>query len=158
MLLSTNCIYYHLPQAAGVSKYQARSIGIAVDHRRRNKSEESLRANTARLQQYMARLVVKTNAQSKKWAKDKAGRSAELADFAAGKDAGVAGEGKAILAIGSGRSDQVEFKPITDDMKSTMAFRALRQAWVDQKMGGIRVKRAEDAAKKAAAKKKKGKK
>jgi len=145
-------------QAAGVSKFEARSIGIAVDHRRRNKSEESLTANAARLQSYMARLVVKTNASAKKWAADKEGRRAALADFEAGKASGVAGEGKAVIAIGTGRADQVEFKPLTDDMKSTMAFRALRQAWVDQKMGGLRIKKAEDAEAAAVAKKNKKKK
>lgn len=36
----------------------ARSIGIAVDHRRTNRSEESLQANIQRLKSYKARLVL----------------------------------------------------------------------------------------------------
>jgi len=43
---------------AGINKMVARSIGIAVDHRRRNRSVESLQTNVDRLKEYMSRLVV----------------------------------------------------------------------------------------------------
>jgi large subunit ribosomal protein L13e len=36
----------------------ARTIGIAVDHRRRNKSTESLQANVQRLKIYRSKLVL----------------------------------------------------------------------------------------------------
>ena len=42
----------------GISAKKARTIGIAVDFRRRNKSVESFQLNVARLKAYMARLVV----------------------------------------------------------------------------------------------------
>lgn len=45
-------------KAAGVSKKQALSIGISVDHRRRNKSEEGFNRNVQRLKQYRARLIL----------------------------------------------------------------------------------------------------
>lgn len=45
-------------QAAGVSKHEAKSVGISVDHRRTNKSEESLKANVDRLKEYKSKLVV----------------------------------------------------------------------------------------------------
>ncbi|KAN0065822.1 60S ribosomal protein L13 [Thecaphora frezii] len=45
-------------KAAGIQKKQARSIGIPVDHRRRNKSAESLKINTDRLKAYNERLIV----------------------------------------------------------------------------------------------------
>ena len=45
-------------KAAGIRAKEALSIGIPVDHRRRNKSEEGLKLNTARLEAYKARLVV----------------------------------------------------------------------------------------------------
>lgn len=45
-------------QAAGISKKLAPTIGIAVDHRRKNKCLESLQANVARLTTYKAKLVV----------------------------------------------------------------------------------------------------
>jgi large subunit ribosomal protein L13e len=48
-------------KAAGISRKIARSVGISVDHRRKNRSEESLAANKARLLEYKARLVVLTD-------------------------------------------------------------------------------------------------
>jgi large subunit ribosomal protein L13e len=38
-------------KAAGLSAKHAQSIGIAVDHRRKNRSEESLQLNKARADQ-----------------------------------------------------------------------------------------------------------
>eukprot|EP00246_Nothoceros_aenigmaticus_P006602 TRINITY_DN195_c0_g2_i1.p1 TRINITY_DN195_c0_g2~~TRINITY_DN195_c0_g2_i1.p1 ORF type:complete len:207 (+),score=35.21 TRINITY_DN195_c0_g2_i1:50-670(+) len=43
---------------AGVSKKLAPTIGIAVDHRRKNRCLESLQANVQRLQTYKAKLLV----------------------------------------------------------------------------------------------------
>eukprot|EP01071_Lankesteria_metandrocarpae_P007302 Lankesteria_metandrocarpae@DN4640_c0_g1_i1.p2 len=43
---------------AGVSKKIAPTIGIAVDLRRRNRSEEALNTNSERLKSYMSRLVL----------------------------------------------------------------------------------------------------
>jgi large subunit ribosomal protein L13e len=45
-------------KAAKVSAAQARSIGIAVDHRRRNHCQESLALNVARLGEYKSKLIV----------------------------------------------------------------------------------------------------
>ncbi|KAE8215029.1 hypothetical protein CF319_g969 [Tilletia indica] len=45
-------------KAAGLGKKQARAIGIPVDHRRRNKSEESLKLNVERIKAYKERIVV----------------------------------------------------------------------------------------------------
>jgi large subunit ribosomal protein L13e len=45
-------------RAAGMTPQYARTIGIAVDHRRKNRSVESLTRNVNRLKAYKARLVV----------------------------------------------------------------------------------------------------
>merc|ERR1712054_474326 len=45
-------------KAVGLGKREARSLGIAVDHRRRNKSVEGQEANAQRLREYRAKLVV----------------------------------------------------------------------------------------------------
>jgi len=45
-------------KAAGIAKAVARTIGIAVDHRRRNKSMESLQLNAQRLKEYRAKLIL----------------------------------------------------------------------------------------------------
>ena len=43
---------------AGVGRKEARGIGIVVDHRRRNLSEEGKKVNVERLQAYKTRLIV----------------------------------------------------------------------------------------------------
>jgi len=45
-------------QAAKIRKREARTIGIAVDYRRRNKSVESLQQNVQRLKEYRAKLIL----------------------------------------------------------------------------------------------------
>lgn len=43
---------------AGINKRVARSVGIAVDHRRKNHSVESLQTNVQRLKEYRSKLVI----------------------------------------------------------------------------------------------------
>ncbi|KFP89843.1 60S ribosomal protein L13, partial [Apaloderma vittatum] len=43
---------------AGINKKFARTIGISVDPRRRNKSTESLQANVQRLKEYRSKLIL----------------------------------------------------------------------------------------------------
>jgi hypothetical protein len=45
-------------QAAGIPKKLAPTIGISVDHRRKNKSLEGLQTNVQRLKTYKAKLVI----------------------------------------------------------------------------------------------------
>eukprot|EP00268_Persea_americana_P030867 TRINITY_DN2995_c0_g1_i4.p1 TRINITY_DN2995_c0_g1~~TRINITY_DN2995_c0_g1_i4.p1 ORF type:complete len:122 (-),score=21.96 TRINITY_DN2995_c0_g1_i4:322-687(-) len=45
-------------KAAGIPKKLAPTIGIAVDHRRKNRSLEGLQANLQRLKTYKAKLVI----------------------------------------------------------------------------------------------------
>jgi len=45
-------------KAAGIPRKLAPTIGIAVDHRRRNRSAESLQANVQRLKEYRSRLIL----------------------------------------------------------------------------------------------------
>merc|ERR1712080_694331 len=45
-------------KAAGIGKKEAKTIGIAVDHRRVNKSVESLQENTQRLKEYKSKLIL----------------------------------------------------------------------------------------------------
>ncbi|CAM9501891.1 unnamed protein product, partial [Discosporangium mesarthrocarpum] len=54
---------------AGVSKKVALTVGIAVDPRRTNKSEESFTANVQRLKEYRSKLIIfprKSNQKPKK--------------------------------------------------------------------------------------------
>uniref|UniRef100_A0AAY4B548 60S ribosomal protein L13 n=1 Tax=Denticeps clupeoides TaxID=299321 RepID=A0AAY4B548_9TELE len=45
-------------KAAGIHKRTARTIGISVDTRRRNRSTESLQANVQRLKEYRSKLIL----------------------------------------------------------------------------------------------------
>jgi len=45
-------------KGAGLTARYARTVGIAVDHRRTNKSAESLALNVARLEEYKTKLIV----------------------------------------------------------------------------------------------------
>ena len=59
---------------ARINRKEARSIGIAVDHRRRNKSNESLQLNSQRLKEYKSRLIVFPRKRGKTKAGDAASR------------------------------------------------------------------------------------
>ena len=45
-------------KAAGLTRKFARTVGIAVDHRRQNTSEEGLQLNVQRLQNYKSKLIL----------------------------------------------------------------------------------------------------
>lgn len=49
---------WFVSQAAGINKRVARTIGIAVDPRRRNRSTESLHVNVQRLKVYRSKLIL----------------------------------------------------------------------------------------------------
>jgi large subunit ribosomal protein L13e len=60
-------------KAAGLGVNFARSIGISVDHRRKNRSQESLDRNKQRLQHYVNNLVLFSRNEKKPVTKAKAG-------------------------------------------------------------------------------------
>lgn len=45
-------------KACNINKKAAKTIGIAVDYRRRNKSAESMALNVRRLKEYLAKVVI----------------------------------------------------------------------------------------------------
>jgi len=121
---------------AGIAKKLAPTIGIAVDHRRRNRSLEGLQANIQRLKTYKAKLVVfPRNAK-----KIKAGDSTpeELANATQ-----VHG---AILPIVR-EHPAVELVKVTDEMKAFRAYSKLRLERTNKRHQGIRLKRAAEAEK-----------
>jgi large subunit ribosomal protein L13e len=131
-------------KAAGIPKLYAPTVGIAVDSRRQNLSEESLAANVARLKAYKERLVVFP----RKAGKPKAGDS---------KDTDIS---NAVSHVGAA----VPFAPVaegvTEIKKSDApknieggAYRKLRVARSEKRNQGAREKRARDAAEAEANKK-----
>ena len=117
---------------AGVPAKAAPGIGIAVDHRRRNRSLESLQENAARLAAYKAALVVFP----RKAGKPKAG---DAADAKAGSVAQARG---ALLPITRAAP---ALATAAVDASGPRAFYTLRLERTNARLAGMRKKRAEDA-------------
>merc|ERR1711899_263356 len=121
-------------KAAGLSKNYAQTIGIAVDHRRRNKSVESLQQNTQRLKEYKSKLIL-FPIHSKKMRKgDSSVEDCKKATQLEGRIMPVKKTVKRQRAM-----------EITDDMKKFKAFNTVRQARAVARLWGIRAKKAKDA-------------
>ena len=131
-------------KAAGIRRKEALSIGVPVDHRRRNKSEESLKLNKDRLEAYKARLIVFP----KKAGKPKKGDTADA-------DKSVEGLKKLSSAfpIPAGMSAE-EPRAITAEEKEFNAYTTLRKARSDARYAGIRAERQRKKEEEEAAKKK----
>eukprot|EP01089_Gocevia_fonbrunei_P017995 TRINITY_DN5_c0_g1_i1.p1 TRINITY_DN5_c0_g1~~TRINITY_DN5_c0_g1_i1.p1 ORF type:complete len:237 (-),score=65.64 TRINITY_DN5_c0_g1_i1:135-845(-) len=123
-------------QGAGINKRLARSIGIAVDHRRANRSQERYRANVERLKKYKANLIL----YPRKAGKPKKGDSTQ-ADIDAAKQ--LKGELQPIVSV----TPSVQFGKIKEYKVS--AFVRLRRARANAHLVGWRARRAEIAAEKA---------
>lgn len=129
-------------KAAGLRKKEARSIGIPVDHRRRNKSEESLKLNADRIKAYRAKLVVLPRRTKKT-----KGTAPDLSSTTTIRDPQIS------LPIPSGV--QVE-KPraITAEEKEVNAYRLLRDERAKHRNEGARLAREKKKEEEAAAAKK----
>lgn len=131
-------------KAAGIPRLQAATIGIAVDGRRQNLSEESLAANVERLKAYKARLILLPRGKAKKGET----KFSELAKVDTSSTVA------AVLPITRSVPGVTEIK------KSAMpaaveggAYRKLRIARSDARLVGVREKRAKEKAEAEAAKK-----
>ncbi|KAI8325663.1 ribosomal protein L13e [Martensiomyces pterosporus] len=127
-------------KAAGLTSKYAATVGIAVDYRRRNRSEESLALNVQRLKAYKAKLVVLPRNAKK--------RTAE--DVEAYKNA-VQTPGQTVPVVNPYVAEAP--RAITAEEKKASAFTTLREARGVYKARGYVAKRklilAEEAANKA---------
>ncbi|KAL0090826.1 50S ribosomal protein L13e [Phycomyces blakesleeanus] len=128
---------------AGVRAKEARTIGIAVDHRRRNKSQESLELNVQRLKAFKAKLIVFPR---------KSG-SPKKGDSEAAEIASAVQFRGAILPVQQVAAAP-EARAITADEKKQDAYMKLRYARSAARTLGAREKRAKDKAEEEANKKK----
>ncbi len=113
---------------AGITPQFARTVGIAVDHRRTNKSVESLQLNVQRLKEYKARLVVfprKSGAPKK--------GDASAAEIAA------ASQLNGDIVSAPKTNGALTFTAVTEDMKNFKAYATLRSARNDAKLVGVRL-------------------
>ncbi|KAL2198109.1 60S ribosomal protein L13 [Corynascus similis CBS 632.67] len=133
-------------KAAGIPKNYARTVGIAVDGRRQNLSEESLAANVERLKAYKARLIVfprKSN-KPKKADTPKDQQTAETTQHISGLF-GV----EQPIAPGFSEISKSELPSGVEGG----AYKALRKARSDARLVGVREKRAREKAEAESAKK-----
>lgn len=137
-------------KAAGIKVKAARGVGIALDHRRRNMSEEAFQVNVQRLKLYKSKLVIFPRKANSK--RHKAGDSAKNS-----RDNVKQVLSKQTLEIPSGAS-RVKPRPILPSERKATVVATLRKARTDAKRWGIREKLAAEkaeAVKSGLAKKKK---
>ncbi|KAF2007041.1 ribosomal protein L13e [Amniculicola lignicola CBS 123094] len=123
---------------AGIPRKLAPTIGISVDPRRQNLSEESLKANVARLQEYRKRLILFPRRNGKV---TKGDASAE--DVKAAKQTNVANLATAFAIKNTVVFEEGALKNYT---ATENAYRALRDARSEARLVGVREKRAKAKA------------
>ncbi|CAL9735382.1 large ribosomal subunit protein eL13A [Monosporozyma servazzii] len=119
-------------KAAGLTPAYARTIGIAVDHRRQDKNQETFETNVQRLKEYQSKIIVFP----------RNGKAVETEQ--------VLSTSAAFPIVQA--STEIETRAVEKSEQS--AFRTLRLARSDKKYKGIREKRAKDKAEAEAEKKK----
>ncbi|KAF8222981.1 ribosomal protein L13e [Tricholoma matsutake] len=126
---------------AGIGRKEARGVGVVVDHRRRNLSEEGKLINVERLKAYKTRLIVFPR---------KAGKSKKGDSSAEDLKAQTT---RAPLPLPSIAPSEVPRK-ITVEEREFEAYRALRVARANKRHEGARKVRAAKKEEEEAAKKK----
>ncbi|ESK97900.1 ribosomal protein l13 [Moniliophthora roreri MCA 2997] len=126
---------------AGIGRKEARGVGIVVDHRRRNLSEEGKKVNVERLKAYKERLVVFP----RKAGKPKKGDSS-AEDLKAATT-------RRTLPLPEVYPAEPPRK-ITDEERNFEAYKTLRHARADARYEGARKARAAKKEEEEAAKKK----
>jgi len=135
---------------AGIPRKLASTIGISVDPRRQNLSEESLKANVERLKAYRARLILfprKTKSPKK--------GDASAEEMKAAKESAHEGKVERVnQSIPIQNKAVVEEGKISDFPSEEKAYRKLRDARSEARLVGKREKRAKAKEEEAAAAKK----
>ncbi|KNC85477.1 50S ribosomal protein L13e [Sphaeroforma arctica JP610] len=125
---------------AGLSAKVARTVGIAVDHRRKSRSVEALNRNVQRLKEYNERLIVFPKRAGKAKKGDASAEDIKAASQLTG----------AIIPV-TQQHKREKARAITEEEKNFNAFYTLRMARANAKYVGVREKRAIAKAEAAAA-------
>merc|ERR1712142_478145 len=123
-------------KTAGIGKKYAATIGLCVDHRRKNRGPESLQANVQRLKEYKSKLIVFPK------------KGGEAADVAVPPS--VHGKIMPIMATKPATKARV----ITEEEKKISVFKTMRIERANRRLAGIRARRKKEAESEAAMKKK----
>merc|ERR1712087_159600 len=113
---------------------RALTIGIAVDHRRRNRCAESLQANVDRLKIYMSKLKIFPAKSGKKGVKKGDTPKSELQNIAQNTLKEIIPVPKPDLAV--------EARAITAQEKEASAYKQLKKARTNKNYDGIKRKKA----------------
>jgi len=124
-------------KAAKINVKAARGLGVAVDHRRTNRSEESFQSNVQRLKLYKSKLVVFPRKSAKR-----VKRGDNTAEQCA---AAVQVTTKMTLPIEQ-PVVSTKARKITSDERSSQVNSMMKKLRTDAKLWGIREKRAADKA------------
>jgi len=125
-------------QAAKIRRKEANGIGITVDHRRKNRSEDAFQQNVARLKFYRSKLILFPRKPANKRAKKgdanrdecKKASQSNLNDIAP-------------IELKLSRAS-IKPRPITADERKDEVVKRLHKEWQDAKLWGRREKRARD--------------
>jgi len=134
-------------EAAKIPRKFAPTIGISVDHRRKNRSEEAFQANVARLKLYRSKLVI--------FPRHPTSQRAKKGDATAGerKAAYEQNVSKDVLPLALPKR-RIVARKITAEEHSRKVTAILRKELTDSKLWGAREQRAKKKAESAAAGKK----
>ncbi|XP_011496953.1 PREDICTED: 60S ribosomal protein L13 [Ceratosolen solmsi marchali] len=123
-------------KASGLHKKFARTIGIAVDPRRRNKSVETLQQNAQRLTEFKAKLILFPLNEKKLKKGEATSEECKIATQVKGE----------VMSQGLHQTPaKIKARVITEDELKFNAYITLRKARTDAKLIGIRAKRIKDA-------------
>nr|CAD2164361.1 unnamed protein product [Meloidogyne enterolobii] len=122
-------------KAAGFSKYEAKSLGIAVDYRRTNLLLSLLR-NAKRLKEYRSRLIIFPKKLSNPKKGDSSPEELKMASQVTGK----------VVMPHKEQKRRLKAQPITEEMKNFKVYCHLRRVRADARMKGKRDKKAKEAA------------
>merc|ERR1719230_2332983 len=112
----------------------ARTIGISVDHRRRNRCTESLQENVNRLKMYKSKLLLFPKKSGKNGVKKGDTPKSELQDVAQNTLKEIIPIPKPALRI--------KARKITDEEKEKSAYKILKKARTNKKYLGEKIKKA----------------
>ena len=135
-------------KAAGLTRKFARTVGIAVDHRRQNTSEEGLQLNVQRLENYKSKMILFPRREGKY-------KKGEIVDSTEEKlksaDVNKQNISKHVVARPSLKLREKPSK-ISKELTDAKVYRKLRQLQVNKNYKGKRELRAKEEAEKKAEK------
>jgi large subunit ribosomal protein L13e len=127
--------------SAKITPAFAQTVGISVDHRRHDMSEQALQLNVQRLESYKSKLILFPRRADKP-------KKGDIADSTGDKLKNVSQNTTRHVLDKPQRKVRQAPQKITKEMTSVKIYRKLRQLKVNAKYLGRREKKAKDAAEK----------